>query len=34
MRLFSEKYIGDAECLTLGADEMDKFHSSMERVEG
>jgi len=31
-RLFCEKYIGVAECLSLGADEMDKLHSSMKRV--
>jgi hypothetical protein len=33
-RLFCEKYIGVAECLALGADEMVKSHSSLERVGG
>jgi hypothetical protein len=31
-RLFCEKYIGVAECLSLGADEIDKPYSSMKRV--
>jgi len=33
-RLFCEKYIGVAEYLALGADEMDKSRSSLERDGG